>query len=255
MIKLLALDLDGTLLDSRSRISDKNRETVQKCLQRGIKVAIVTGQPLRSAGRIISSLGLASPHAVSNGTLIVDHRLKKLDYLPIDAPSYRAIVDFSRKMEQQLLVSTMDGRLTYESDLYGLPGKDRMVKTDDLLAEHIAENVLLCTIMTRDGSNVKIKAEDISGEIKVRDSGLNYINIFNRRAGKTYGLKRILEYLKLSPDQVMAIGDGENDLGMIRMAKIGVAMGNASSMVKRHADYTTSDNDRHGLSEAIEQLL
>jgi len=248
------MDVDGTLLDSQSRISEKNKRSVQKCISRGIKVAVITGQTLRSATKIIDGLGLANPHVVSNGTLVVDQKLKRLYSCLIDPQSYRAVVNFSREKQLQLLVSTLDGHLVFDRDLYGLPNKDKMVKADDLLAEHIAQNVLLCTIMTRD-SSLKIRAQDISREIKVRDAGLNYINIFNRKAGKTYGLKKILEYLRLSPDQVMAIGDGENDLGMIKMAKIGVAMGNASPEVKKGADFVTLDNDHDGLSMAIEQFL
>ncbi len=148
----------------------------------------------------------------------------------------------------------MDGQLIFDRDSIGLDPKKKNVKTDDLLAKHIVDNVLLCTIKTLDSTS-RIMAEDIGGEVKVRNAGPNYINVFNRKAGKTYGLKKILEYLNLSPHQIMAVGDGENDLGMIQMAKIGVAMGNASFKVKSGADFVTLDNDQDGLSIALERFL
>ncbi len=254
MIKLIAVDLDGTLLDSQSRVSENNKKSIKKCLEKGLKVAMITGQNLHYAKEIIKSLGLVSPHALANGALVVDHRFENISYRLIDPKSYRAIVDFCRQKKLQLRVCTLDGHLVFDKDYIGLGSKKKIVKTDDLLAKHIVDNVLLCTIKTMDNTS-KIKSEDISRDVKVRHAGLNYINIFNCKAGKTYGLKKILEYLGISAHQVMAIGDGENDLGMIKMAKIGVAMGNASRKVKDCADFVTLDNDQDGLSIALERFF
>ena len=254
MIKLIAIDLDGTLLDSQSRVSENNKKSIKKCIEKGLKVAIITGQNLHYAKKIIDDLGLLSPHVFANGALVVDHRFEKLYYSLIDARSYKAVVDFCRQKQLQLRVCTLDGHLVFDKDSIGLKTMNKIVKTDDLLAKHIADNVLLCTIKTLD-STLKVKAEDISRDVKVRYAGLNYINVFNRKVGKTYGLKKILEHLRISAHQVMAVGDGENDMGMIKMAKIGVAMGNASAKVKSCADFVTLDNDQDGLSIALEQFL
>ncbi len=255
MIKLVAMDLDGTLLDNRSLISQKNRKTIERCLAKGIKIAVVTGQALCSAVETINDLGLKGPHVLSNGAVAVNQRLEKLYSLPLGADPYRSTVKFCRQQGLQLMVSTVDGRILFDDDLYGLPQKDRMVKVNDLMDKAISGGVLLATIMTREGQKVDLKASCVGNKVKVRQAGLNYINIFNPKAGKTYGLKKILEYLQLSPKQVMAIGDGENDLGMIKMAGIGVAMGNASGRVKEAADFVTLENDRDGFSLALKRFL
>ncbi len=255
MIKLLAMDLDGTLLNAQSRISQKNSIAVQKCQDQGIKVAVVTGQALHFASSIIHALGLDSAHVVSNGALAVDPGFNKLYCQTLEAAAYQSVVAFCKKEEVQLLVSTADGRLVYDRDVCRPPNKHRMVKVPDLSAGHIARQALLCTIMTHESHKIDLQAGDISPTVKVRDAGLNYINIFDRKAGKTFGLKKIMAYFGLSAQEVMAIGDGENDLGMIKMAGIGVAMGNAEPKVKNCADFVTLEQDQNGLALALQKFL
>jgi Cof subfamily protein (haloacid dehalogenase superfamily) len=254
MIKILAIDMDGTLLDPQSKISTENKRAIQKCMDRGIKVSIVTGQNLQYARNIIESLGLSSPHVLANGALIVNEKLEKIHCSLIDPISYRKIVSFCRGKSLQLRVCTADGALVFDNSPLGISTDKENVIKDDLLAEHIANNVLLCTVKTPDGI-VKINTEDISKDLKIRNAGLYYINIFNRKAGKTSGLKKILSYLDLSSHELMVVGDGENDIGMIKMAKIGVAMGNALPEIKKYADHVTLDNENNGLSVAIERFL
>ncbi len=254
MIKLLAIDMDGTLLNPRSKLSPATREAIQKCTRNGIKVSIVTGQNLEFTRNIIESLGLASPHVLANGALVINEKLEKIYCSLVDPQSYRRIVHFCRQKKVQLRVCTADGALVFDNSPEGVGTDKENVKKDDLLADHIVNNVLLCTVKTPDGT-LKIKPEHISKDIKVRNAGPYYINIFNRKVGKTFGLKKILKYLNLSPQQLMAVGDGENDLGMIKMAKIGVAMGNALPEIKRCADFVTLDNEKDGLSLAIERFL
>ncbi len=97
MIKLVAIDLDGTLLDSQSNISQKNRKSIRRCLDKGIKVALVTGQNLHYARKIIDSLTLANPHVLANGALVVNQKLEKLYWHLIDPESYKNIVELCRK--------------------------------------------------------------------------------------------------------------------------------------------------------------
>ncbi len=254
MIKILAIDMDGTLLDPQSKITPENKIAIRKCVENGIKVSIVTGQNLQYTREIIESLSLSSPHVLANGSLIVNEKLEKIYYSLIDSISYRKIVNFCSENGLQLRVCTLDGALVFDNGFLGIGTDKKDVIKDDLLADHIANNVLLCTVKTPDGV-FKINPEDVSNDLKIRNAGPYYVNIFNRKVGKTFGLKKILKHLDLTPAELMVVGDGENDIGMIKMAKIGVAMGNALPNIKEHSDYVTLDNKNSGLSVAIERFL
>ncbi|MDZ7837053.1 MAG: HAD hydrolase family protein [Actinomycetota bacterium] len=214
-------------------------------------------EPQIKPGGSLDALSAPNPHVVSNGTLIVDQDLQHLDYRLIDPGSFKAIVKFARKTGQLLLASTLDGDLLYEKTLQSIEHKHYMRKVEDLLAQEVTSQVLLATILRKQDCEpigYHHIAPDKSG-IKIRDAGFNYVNIFNRQAGKTFALKKVLGYLNLDSSQVMAIGDGQNDLGIIKMAGIGVAMGNACSQLKEAADFVTEDLDHDGLSKALSRVL
>jgi Cof subfamily protein (haloacid dehalogenase superfamily) len=81
------------------------------------------------------------------------------------------------------------------------------------------------------------------------------LEVLPQGASKGDGLRRLLDFLSISPDHVLAIGDGENDIGMLQLARIGVAMGNAPQEVKAAADYVAGTNDADGVAEAVERFV
>lgn len=258
MIKLLATDVDGTLYNRDDKISRKNKRAIKKCLDKGIKVMLSTGRGIFSAKKIIGELGLKNYHVLSNGTLIVDENLNRVEHLTLKKDSYRKIVELSRKLKEQLVVATLDGYMLFEKDYLGLENeleKENSLKVADLLSEDILGKVLLCTIITEDSRYIDCKGFNLGDDIKIRNAGPNFTNFINKNAGKTYAIKKVIKKLGITTDEFMAVGDGENDLGMIKLARIGVAMGNASEEIKMASDYTVSDNENDGLAEAIEKFL
>ena len=87
MIRLITIDLDGTLLDSGSKISEENKEAIKYCIDRGIKVTLSTGKSMKCAGKIIKELGLKDLQIVSGGTMVVDHTLKPIIAVKISRKS------------------------------------------------------------------------------------------------------------------------------------------------------------------------
>ncbi len=259
MIKLLATDVDGTLYNKKDKISRKNKRAIRKCLDKGIKVMLSTGRGIFSAKKIIEELGLKNYHVLSNGTLIVDENLNRVEYLTLKRDSYKKIVELSRKLKEQLVVATLDGYILFEKEYLGLENelekKENSLKVADLLSEDISDKVLLCTIISKDSKYIDCKGFNLGDNIKIRNAGPNFINFLNKNGGKTYAIKKVIKKLGITPNEFMAVGDGENDLGMIKLARIGVAMGNASEEIKMASDYTVSDNENDGLAEAIEKFL
>ncbi len=255
-IKLVAVDLDGTLLNSKSRISDRNKKAIAECLSRGIKVVLSTGKSIVFVDRIIRELNLVDPQIVYGGTAIIDKNSNILAALKISRISCMEVIKMAREWKRGCAIGTTDGVVYYEKghpylENLAMSGEP-MIKVKDLMVDEITENSLLFTITIEedDQFNNFLKL-NIRKDIKTRRGGPYYLNVLNRKAGKVFGIKKVSKLTGVRRNQVLAIGDSENDLGIIKFAGIGIAMNNSPEIVKKSADFVVSDNDRDGVAEAI----
>ncbi len=256
MIKLISIDLDGTLLDSSSQISIENREAVRYCLGKGVKVCLSTGKSMKYAGMIIKDLGLRDLQIVSGGTMVIDPSLEPVYSIGIPAQAVVDAVKLARENDVGFVLDTTDGFLYYDR-YYGeldniFRSGEVKKKVEDVLSPHIINNSLMFTITvdTEHPFN-HILAGSISREVKIRRGGPYFLNLFNRDAGKTAGLKKVAGIYGIKPGEIMAIGDNNNDKGAMEFAGISVAMGNATSQIREIAEYISSDNDNSGVARAV----
>jgi len=260
LIRLIAIDLDGTLLNSSSRISKNNREAIRRSLDGGIKVVLSTGKSIAFVKEIIKDLNLLDPQIVYGGTTIIDKNSKILTALKIPKRSYIEIIKMVRQWGKGFAIGTADGVLYYEKDHQYLKNivktGDPLVKVKDLTVDKIADNALLLTItVDKDDQFNNFVKLNIGNDIKTRRGGPYYLNVLNKKAGKVFGIKKILELTGIKRNEVMAIGDSENDLGIIKFAATGVAMSNSPTIIKKSADFIVSDNDNDGVAEAIYKYI
>ena len=260
MIKLVAIDLDGTLFDSNSNISDKNRQSILRCLENDIKVIITTAKTTYWVKKLITSLHLRDPQIASAGAAIIDSDLTPVYIKKIPIKYYKKMVMLARKYNIGFCSSCIDGYVYYESDnpylKYVWETGEQPKLTGNLLDENIAKQVLLVTA-TVDENHIfnKVLLENFNGDLKIRRGGPYFLAACNKKAGKTSALLKILKILKISSRDILAIGDSESDLGIIKLAGIGVAMGNASEIIQVAADFIVKDNNNDGVSEAIEKFV
>ena len=260
MVKLVAIDLDGTLFNSRSVISRKNRKAISACLDRGVRVVITTAKTVYWVKKLITSLNLKDPQIASAGAAIIDANLNPLYIKKIPAVHYRKMVALARKHEVGFCASCLDGFVYHENDNpsleYVWETKERPKRVINLLSEDIASQVLLITV-TVDNDHIfnEILREELKNSVKIRRGGHNFLAAYNNKTGKTAALKKIMNDMKIKDGDVMAIGDSESDLGMIKLAGFGVAMGNAPENVKNAACYVAGDNDNDGVAEAIDKFV
>jgi len=259
-IKLVAIDLDGTLLNSGSKITDRNMESIHKCLKSGIKVIITTAKTVYWVKKLILELGLQDPQIASAGSVIIDKDLKPVYIKKIPVKAYRKAVRLARQYDVGFGASCLDGFVYYEKankylDYIWETG-EQPKRTDNLLKPEIASQVLLITATVNEDDPFNNAAIDCVGDtIKLRRGGPYFLAGCNKNAGKMGALKKILASLKIRSKNIMAIGDSESDLGMVKLAGIGIAMGNATKVLKANADFTVSDNDNDGVAEAIERFV
>jgi Cof subfamily protein (haloacid dehalogenase superfamily) len=256
LIKLVTIDLDGTLLDSRSEISKENREAIKCCMDKGIKVCLSTGKSMRCAEKIIRDLGLKDLQITSGGTMVVDSQLKPIYIKRIPRRITIKAARLAMENDVGFVLETTDGLLYYERyypeiELFYNSG-EVIEKVDDILTDHIVDNSLLFTFtVNKDHPFNSMLANNITKEVKIRRGGRYFLNILKADAGKVFGLKKIIEAYGICQSQVMAIGDNNNDKGTLEFAGLSVAMGNATDEIKEMADHVTVDNDNSGVAKAI----
>jgi hydroxymethylpyrimidine pyrophosphatase-like HAD family hydrolase len=169
-------------------------------------------------------------------------------------------VQESRKWDRAIVAHITDGILVYEGKhpnfKYIDESDDLFVRVDDLLAPEIRKNSLQVTILNDEEDEFN---DHITGVIKdsgkIRRAGPFFLNIFGNKAGKLSGVKEILKETGIKKEELMVIGDSELDLGIIKYAAVGVAMGDATPIVKEGADYVTADNNSSGVAEAINKYI
>jgi hypothetical protein len=275
-IKLIAVDLDGTLFDSHGQISSRCIDAIKRAGECGIYVVISTGRPL--VGVPFEKIeGSGIRYAITtNGASIYDIITKQCLYEDaMDEEMFSPIV--SQLSQYDLHMDAFIGGKAYgterglkNSDRLDVPPslKDYIINTRTHLKDmpgFIRENHLSVQKMTlnfypdgKGGYTDRDKAQNLL----VSNPGVDFVcggyhNIEITKAGvnKGIGLHKLAEILGIDPHETMAIGDTENDLAIIKAAGVGVAMGNATDDVKAEAAIVTSSNDEDGVALAIEKVL
>lgn len=256
-IRLVAVDVDGTLMDSEGRLSDLVREALRAANQRGIRLAIVSGRNYQGVNYILGQLGLELWFISSNGAYTGNLRLGKVlgrHFLkPEDA---EMVIRIGRSLNAGIFLEREDGvywegpkfHLVKLNSVKGIPLK----VTDDLFQLE-SSRPLKITLVGEPGDLPRFYAElsACNLEIDVVQSTDHSLEVNRKGVNKGKALKRLANYLKIPLAEVMAVGDGENDIPMFRVAGTSVAMGNAPLAVRQAADLVAPTNDEDGLAWAL----
>ncbi|MDT2758258.1 sugar-phosphatase [Enterococcus xiangfangensis] len=266
-IKLVAIDLDGTLLNDHHEINAPVVECIKAARKAGVYVVLSTGRPLSGTKAQLEVLGLteADDYIITyNGALVLntktwdivaEHSLTRDNYLEIDHLARLLGVHLHVTDKKAMYTANRDisPYTVVESYLVNMPLHYRT-------PEEIAKNVTAVKMMMIDDPAIlseafkQIPAEYFEKYTLVRSSPY-FLEVLNSDASKGLALKELSEHLGIQQAEVMAIGDAENDLSMIEFAGTGIAMGNASEMIKAAADYTVATNLEDGVKEAFDRWV
>ncbi len=285
MIKLLALDLDGTTLNSKGQVSDANRAAIRAAEERGVLVTIATGRRFRDARPIGIDLGLNAPMITHNGALIkyaVSEETVACDLLT--TKTSREIVRVGKTYGGDALVSTDphgNGALLYDrvsednlplkkylrwsENLHGgMPGREgveHVACLEDVLDDHQVVHISFsggCLPMLELEKNLRAELGASVTLLATIYQHLDFtlLDILPPEASKGHGVARLAEINGLKPENVMAVGDNFNDLEMLEYAGTPVIMGNADGkLLERRKFYTTLSNNENGVAAAIERFV
>lgn len=260
--KLMAVDMDGTLLNSKGELTRNNIKAIKNAVEKGLIFTISTGRPIQGVEGFNDILGIDLPFITYNGSMVVMGKSKEILYEKcLDAEDAIKIYELGKQYDatvivwakNQLFVSRMDERVkSYCS----------MSKVVPILVEDIQSIV-------KDGASKVLWYDEIEninrfeamvgsivGEnVNFHTSKPIFLEFVHREASKGIALQKIAEHYGIEREQIIAIGDGANDLSMIEYAGLGVAMGNANAYIKDKAKFITRSCDEDGVAYVLERFI
>lgn len=284
MIKLLALDLDGTLLDSKGKIPAANTEAIRQAEQKGVLVTIATGRRFRDARPVGLELELNAPLITHNGALLkYAQTLETVAVSLLSSETVREILRVGREFGADALLSSDPhgkGTLLYDTiSAENIPLQKYIVWSKHLHGDEAEEAVLhvpnladvldetetvhisfsgkcapMCELEMILQNELKETATILTTVYPRLDFTL--IDILPPDASKGIGLEKLTLIEKLTPENVMVVGDNFNDLQMLEFAGTPVVMGNASpELLENESFHQTLSNDENGVAAAIERFI
>ena len=265
-IQLVAIDIDGTLLNSKREITPEVFSAIQDAKAAGVKIIIATGRPIAGVQKLLKELNLNQPdnyvitfngglvQETSTGQELIKEILAYDDYLDIEL--------LSRKLGVHMHAITKDGIYTanrnigkytiYESSLVNMPvfyrTPEEMLNKEIVKCMFIDEPEILGTAIAK-------LPPELSKKYTLVKSAPFYLEIMKKTVSKGTAVLHLASKLGFSKDQIMAIGDEENDRAMLEAVDHPVAMANGNPSIKKIARYITKSNDESGVAYAIREWV
>lgn len=273
-IKLICIDMDGTLLNHNNELTSENKEALIEAHAKGINIALCTGRIFLSARYYSDLIGIDTPVIASNGAYI------KRGYN--DEPIFENTMSKDIALAIYNIVKKHGLKINFNS-------WDTLIREDEVPKEHtyfimnkilpkerqvkfIVAQDIVSVINNFEGNLLKgivIEQENLKAlfdckeelrstfgdRLHVVSSGPDNFEVMVGSSSKGEAVKHLAEILNIKQEEIMCIGDSENDLSMIRYAGVGVAMGNAMDIIKEAATFVTDTNENSGVAKAIKKFV
>lgn len=258
-IRLVAIDVDDTLITPELTISQPVKEAVQAARRMGVTVTLATGRMYRSALPFARQLGLDLPLIVYQGALVKHSKTgETLWHRPVAKSVAGEVLDFLRQenlhintyLDDHLYMEKMDDTSLGYMGLAKVP-VSLIRNHKSLLEKGEPTKILAIGKPEHLASLVEPARERWGGDLFVTRSKPHYLEFMDQEAGKGAALAFLAEQLKIDPSEIMAIGDSYNDLDLLEYAGFGVAMGNAPDEVKARAQWVAPSNREDGVAVAL----
>ncbi len=265
MIKLIAIDLDGTLFNPDQQITPHAQAAIQQAHAAGVRTMIVTGRGRRGAEHALDLLGLDLPYICSAGALLRPGKQGKAiaarTFHHMDELSN--VIAFTRANNAGLIAETPTQDYWFGPDSLGeqldpLTASSASTTQRSFAPEQDFDQPLLKVTFIGEPElldKVHTLAHERCPSLRPVYSGMRYVDLTRRGVDKGSALALMTDYLDLRPDEIAAIGDQPIDVPMLEYAGLGIAMGNASPTVQQAAQWVAPGNDQDGVAWALERIL
>ncbi|MDG4505380.1 Cof-type HAD-IIB family hydrolase [Streptococcus suis] len=268
MIKLIALDMDGTLLNEQKELKQPQIDAIHQAVEAGVKIVLCTGRPLVGVKPFVEQLGFDTEEEfiiVNNGCST--HSTKDwalIDWEELSAEDVRYLAGFTENDDVQIslfdeedyfvLAEKANDRVNLDASLVGMTPQP--IDLDEATS---GKHRFFEAMFVGEKEHIDIFENQHNSVLSQHYSTVRsqdyLLEILPNGASKASGLKKLADRLGILPEEIMAMGDANNDLEMIEFAGLGIAMGNANEQVKAIAQDITDTNENNGVAKAIEKHI
>lgn len=258
-ISMIVTDIDGTILNSEHQVSPKLKGIIPQLKEKKIPLVLISARSPEAMAPIADELQLETPIAAYNGAFIVAGT-EEIFSQPIDFTEANKVIQLARHNFPNIAINL------YVKEKWLVEKKNKWVELEEAITQLTASEINLMDFLLTEPVIHKVlfigEEEEIAqlneaiGKLVLMESSkylskANYLEFTHKSVSKGQALTELARYYHLDKEEVMAIGDHDNDVSMITAAGLGVAMGNATEACKVKAQVITTDNDQQGAAEAI----
>ncbi len=265
MYKLIAVDMDGTLLKEDKTISDRTKRAIFKAKQKGVKVVLASGRPLEGLTNYLEELDLISEedYVLSfNGSIVQNTKTKKIIRKNIlKGENLIELYEIAQQIGVNIHAFSNEGCITPKMSKYSeLEGAINHIPVIEMDYATIQKEEDIIKVMMVDEPEILEEAiqklpSHLYEKYTIVRSAPYFLEFLSKHSGKGVGIEALAHHLGIPNEQVICIGDAGNDLDMIEFAGLGVAMGNAFEEVKTAANYITKNNQEDGVAHVIQKFI
>ncbi len=272
-IRLIATDLDGTLLDEEKKVPEENMAMLRKCAEHGIEIVPATGRTVKGIPETLKALPGVRYVIATNGAVVADLKEDRiLDTCRLPVETAVKIMELARDSHDDIMYDAYIEGNGYTRQEF-MDNIRRYVKTEGMVAlvmrtrKAVPDSIAYVKEQGKPVDKINLYFADMDARARMRETlkgikGIlvsssipNNLEINAEGADKGGALLRLAGLLHIEREETMAFGDGENDISMIAMAGIGVAMENGVDQVRAAADHVTGTNEEAGVAAAIRKFV
>jgi len=267
MYKLIAIDMDGTLLNDLHEVTEEVRNALHAAKKQGVKIVLCTGRPLGGVSRYLEELNLNEDgdYVIAyNGALVQNtHTQEVVSELTLGYDDVKSLYELSQKLDTPMhffdsaYLYTPNREISpytvHESYVTKVPLRFRTI--EEIPKDLLAPKAMYIDEPEKLDRTIAAIPEDVKERYTMVKSSPFFYEILHPAASKGNAVQQLADILGIAQEEVICIGDNGNDMSMIEWAGCGVAMGNAIPEVKASADYETRTNNENGVAHAIHELV